>query len=235
MTFPVAHDHPDWQRTVSTADIQVLDVPGVAQGALQVDRGTFFVGTSPFLWLTSAVNLGGFRVTLQWRDALSGGAIVANNVVDVLPAMNATGPIAVVSPYVQILTNVDVAGRVVTLRVWQNYSQGADTRATLHNAMMAFDFATVVAGGTFTFTSPNVRWGWGWWSAFIETSTNWRIRLYALDYLGNLQILGHANSIQAGVNSPIILPPRPIRVVANNLAGVDGFLYLGVYSHPGPT
>lgn len=233
-TTPVPHDHPDWQRTTSTVDIQVLDVSGVAQNVLQLDRGTFFVGTSPYLWLTSAVGAGGMRITLQWKDAQSGGNTVAVTPVDILTAMNGTGPIAVISPWVQILTDVDVVGRVVTLRIWQTYSQGADFRATLHNAMMAFDGANVNAGANFTFTSPNVRWGWGWWSAYMETTATWRIRLYAVDYLGNLQLLGHSLYTQPGVNAPFILPPRPIRVFAENTGAVAGQLYIAVYSHPGP-
>lgn len=233
MTTPITQDHPDWQHTVSTGNVQILNVSGVAQGALQQDRGTFPVGITPYVWLTAAVGAGGLRVTLLWVDAPSGGNTVASTPIDVLPAMNATGPIPVMAPYVQIITDVDVAGRVVTLRIWHTNSQGADFRATLHNAMMAFDGVNVNAGANFTFTSPNVRWGWGWWSAYMETTATWRIRLYALDYLGNLQLLGHSLYTQPGVNATFILPPRPIRVFAENTGAVAGQLFIAVYSHPG--
>lgn len=234
MTQPTAHGFPDFGRQIAAADISVFETNAFVQGALTVGRGTYFVGNLPYLWINQLVNLGGMRTTFNFVDAPSGGDFISIVSIDTLAGMVCAGPIAVTAPYVQIFTSVDVIGRQITLRLWQNYSWGADYRANLHNAMLAIDGLSVNSLENEVLDAVTVHWGWGYFNAHMELATLGRLRLLAIDYLGNTQLLAYWRNGIAPIATMLTLPPRPVRLEALNGDGVARDLYAALYFHTGP-
>src|SRR5688572_28811124 len=108
MTTPTQHDHPDWQRTVSAADIQVMAFSD-PQVVGTLSYGTFLVGNLPYLWLNLLVAAGGARMTFRWLETETAVSAIAENTVDVLSAAPARGPLAVIAPWVEVSVTVDAA------------------------------------------------------------------------------------------------------------------------------
>lgn len=234
MTTPIAHGYPDWGRQSAASDIRVLEINGLQQNIPTAGRGTFFVGNSPYIWIILSVDVGGLRLSLNWRDAASGGVLIASDAVDTLAGRSCDGPIAVKGPYLEIFTNVDLAGRVITVRIWHSRSVGQDHRANQHNGLIAIDAGNVNAGATQTFNPAAVRWGWGYWNTYISACAVGSMKLYALDYLGAVQLLGYWEAGFGPLATLLVLPPRPIQSVTFNGDAVARTYFISVYCHPGP-
>lgn len=234
MTTPVAHGFPDWGRQIAAADISIFEINAFAQGALTVGRGTYFVGNVSFVWIRMTVNAGGMRLNLNFVDAPSGGDFVSTHDVDVLAGMACTGPIPVTGPYMQVFTTVDVIGRLITVRLWQNQQGGVDFPANIHNGMITLDGLNVNAAQNKVTDAPAVHWGWGFFNAYLEACTAGRIRLLAVDYLGNTQLLAYWIPGWQPMATLLLLPPRPVRLEALNSDAVARNLYASLYFHPNP-
>ena len=232
MTTPLAHDHPDYQRTVSATDIQVATASG-AQGGGTVDHGTFFVGNLPYVYVFLSAGGGGARLRLIWRDAI-GGNVLGDNMVDVLDGMEASGGFAVLGPFVQVTTLVSPVNTVVGLRVWQNLTAGQEAAEVSHTELIHHNFTAVAAGVTQTTTATRVRWGWGFWNSDFEAATAFSSQLRTVDYQGNIRVLDFIPFATRGPSHLITLPPLPLRLTAFNGDAVARNLFAVVHFHPGP-
>lgn len=233
MTTPVQHGHPDWGRTISAADIQVIRTTHV-QVAAQDDLGTFFVGNLPYLWVRMSVNAGGAKLTLNWMDAPTGGNILTTNEVHTRVTITATGPFVILGPWVQLVTETDAIPRTITMTVWQSLDGGQDVTPGQGNILITQNLTNVVAGTTVNFNPVRARWGWGYWHAHLEVAVSFRILLLAVDYLNATTLL---DFVPASVQQPgqlILLPPMPVRLNVFNNDGVDRGLLAIVAAHPGP-
>jgi hypothetical protein len=234
MTSPVPHDHPDWARTVSAATIEVIDV-SVAQNAASEDRGRFFVGNTPYLWVWLAVNGGGARLNLQWYTQETGGIFMGVNTVDTRVGIPAQGPLRVLGPWVQIVTLVDATPRTVTLKVVQAFSDGVTEGSGNHNQLISIEALNVGAGATQVANPTRVRWGWGWWQGVFDTGTAIRVTLYAVDYLGNRSMLAvSSGDVVEFYGTVIQLPRAPIQIEYINADAGAHFVWVAVLYHPGP-
>jgi hypothetical protein len=234
VTTPTLHGYPDWGRQSASADISIFEINVTVQNALTVGRGTFFVGNMPYVWMRQVVVAGGMRTTLVFVDAETGGDRLSTHDIDTLAGMACSGPIAVTAPFMQVFTTVDVVGQTITLRLWQNASWGADYPATIHNGMIAIDGLNVNPAENEVVEAPAVHWGWGYFNAHLEGATAGRIRLLAIDYLGNTQLLAYWPNGIAPIATMLLLPPRPVRIEALNSDAVARVLYAALYFHPGP-
>jgi len=234
MTTPVAHGFPDWGRQIAAADIGIFTLNAFAQGALSVGRGTYFVGNVSYVWIRQTVDIGGLRTRLNFVDAPSGGNFVSTHAIDVLAGMACTGPIPVTGPYMQVFTDVDVIGRLITVRLWQNQQGGVDFPGNIHNGMITLDALNVNAGATQVVSAPAVHWGWGYFNASIEAAALGNIRLLAIDYLGATQLLAYWVNGGPPMATVLVLPPRPVRIEALNGDAAPHPLYASLYFHPNP-
>ena len=234
MTTPVPHDYPDWGRQIAAADIGIFTLNAFTQGAASVGRGTYFVGNVSFVWIRQTVDAGGLRTRLNFVDAPSAGNFVSTHAIDVLAGQACTGPIPVTAPYMQLFTDVDVVGRVITVRLWQNQQGGVDFPGNIHNGMITLDALNVNAGATQVVSAPAVHWGWGFFNTNIEACVAGRIRLLAIDYLGGVQLLAYWVAGFQPMATVLVLPPRPVRIEAFNGDGVPRNLYASLYFHPNP-
>jgi hypothetical protein len=233
MTTPISHGHPDWGRTIAATDIQVIRVTHV-QAAVEDDLGTFFVGNMPYFWVRMLVNNGGAKLVLSWMDAATGGNVIATNEVHTRVTITATGPFAVLGPWVQITSLTDVIPRTITVNAWQSLAGGQEVTPDLGNILISQNGTAIGAGATSTYNPIRARWGWGYWSARIESSASTRILLLAVDYLGAVQLLDYTAQGDTAPGRLILLPPMPIRITAfNNDASIRS-VYAVVLAHPGP-
>jgi hypothetical protein len=233
MTTPVLHDQPDWQRTVSAADIQVLNFSG-AQGVAQVDRGTFFVGNLPFLWLFASTTAGGVRVTLDWLDAATGGTVIAQNRADARFIASASGAFRVLGPYVRITTDVDAPPRTIALRMWQALTGGQEVTPDTHNSLITQDSVPIPGATLQSVDAIRVRWGWGYFFLQMHGGVAFWLKLLARDYAGNTFFLTQIRDLNTYAQGPILLPPMPVWVEAFNADAAAHNWTASVLMHPGP-
>lgn len=233
MTSPTPHDHPDWGRTVSGADIRVLNVAGV-QNQLFVSHGVFFVGNLPSLHVAVSVLGGGVQLELFWLDAAVGGNNVGISRVNALANADALGPITVVAPFVEVFTAVDAVGRTIELDIWQTLTEGQSI-AGVANAALISVFQDNIPGFTArTYDALTVQWGWGYWTATFDNPASYSVRLQALDYQGTATDIGYIHSANPHAGGVVILPPSPIRILALNNVAAAHVLTVIVTAHPGP-
>jgi hypothetical protein len=134
----------------------------------------------------------------------------------------------------QVFTDVDVIGRLITVRLWQNQQGGVDFPGNIHNGMITLDALNVNAGATQVVSAPAVHWGWGHFNASIEGAAAGHIRLLAIDYLGAVQLLAYGVNGVPPLAMVLMLPPRPVRIEALNGDAVPHPLYAALYFHPNP-
>jgi hypothetical protein len=211
----------------------VLSVSGI-QGALLVSHGTFFVGNLPSIHLQLSVLAGGVQLEFSWLDAETGGNQVAITRVDTRAGIGASGPFAVISPFVEISTLVDAIGRDIELDIWQTLTQGQDVASFASNVLIGVDNDPLAALGTNTYNVLQTRWGWGHWAIVVDNCVDWRARLLTLDYQGNVTLLSVFADDTTGGRELVLLPAAPIRVVVQNFTGGATAVFLGVQYHPGP-
>lgn len=231
MTLPVSHDHPDWQRTISAADIEVLAGTTVVAASPTV-LGPFFVGNSPYLYveLLTAVNAAEFEFI--WRPSETSPFSIGRRRVTSLPSIQAAGSLPNLGPWVEISILVAATPTTVTHRVWQTVSRGAGTTSVGNGAIFALDGVNVNAGVTRTDNAANVRWGWHWWNARLEDGVSGRMRLLSVDYLGNTYLLGYWGNGDGPVGTPILVPAAPVRSEVLNGDGIAHPFYLSLWPHP---
>lgn len=233
MTTPTAHDHPDWQRTVSAADIQVSTFSD-PQNVGTLSYGTFLVGNLPFLYINFSVATGGARMTLRWLDEQTAISAIATYAIDVLANIPASGPVPVLAPWVEISITVDATPRTVTYQIWQTLVGGQDVRAPQGIVLISQDLVSIPNNTVTNIEANGVRWGWGYWHAQFQASTTFRIRLQQRDYTGAATLI---DFVPLNTNQPgqmFTLPPRPLRLEVLQQDGVARDLLATVMYHPGP-
>lgn len=233
MTTPTAHDHPDWGRTVSGADIRVVNASGV-QGALFVSHGTFFVGNLPHVHIALETLAGGVQLELDWLDAETGGNQVGLNRVDCLAGVDASGSFPVLAPFVEVFTRVDAIGRNISLDMWQTLSPTPVRTGVFGNELISVFQDPVAAFTEDQYTAIHVCWGWAHWTTLFDNPASWDVKLRAVDYQGNTTLIGYRHVLHPVTEGLIFLPPAVIRMGAlnNTAAGVQ---FTGILlTHPGP-
>lgn len=230
MTAPASHGYPDWGRSISAADIEVLAGTTVIT-ASPTTIGPFFVGNFTYLYaeLLTAVNAAQFEFI--WRPSETSPFSVARRAVTSLPAIEADGTLPNLGPWVEIEVSVAATPTTVTHRVWQTMSRGARRTTVGGGGIFAVDGTAVGGGVTRTDNAPAVRWGWGWWSARLEDAVGGRMRLLTVDYLGNTNLLAYWGNGDGPVATPILLPSHPIRSEVFNGDGGPHPFYLSLYPH----
>jgi hypothetical protein len=234
MTTPVQHGHPDWARTISAADILVIDTGTVQQNNVTEVRGRFFVGNLPHIWVRIFCDAGGVRLRLHWYQAATGGSAIAENLVDARFISIAEGPFAVLAPFVEVTTIVDAVGRNVNCRVWQGLQASQTDTQNAGSGLLSQFQSNVNAGVINTYDAVLIRWGWGYWTSTFDNPASYGIRLNAVDYLGNVTLLGYHHSANKNPGGPIILPPQRMQITAHNNTAAAHVVTFTVFAHPGP-
>lgn len=233
MTTPVTHDHPDWQRTVSAADIRVIDFNDT-QTVGTLSYGRVFVGNLPFLFITLAVSAGGARLALTFYPSESAVNAIGANIVDTRAGLVASGPIAVLGPWVDMTVTIDATPRTVILEVWQTLVAGQETNPPTLPRLITQDTVSVANNTATFYEATAVKWGWGFWHAGFENTTTHRIKLHQMDYLGVRTMWDFILNGAPDQGKLIPIPAKPLSVEAFHQEGAARFFWTTVLMHPGP-
>lgn len=233
MTTPVAHDHPDWMRTLANTDIGVFNNQ-VSVGVAGVNHGRFLVGTSPYIQLTYSVQAGGARLTLDWYNAKTGSALIGTNTVDILAGGVANGSFPCLGPYVELSSVADANNRTVNLQAWQSSVAGWGAPMNTPGQLIVADAVAVPTATTTDFNAADVMWGWGFWHSHFEGGSVFRHRLYAVSYQSVATLLDFVPASMNIAGNNLMIPPRPMRIQVLQNDGVNRELFATLTVHPGP-
>lgn len=231
MTTPFAQDRPDWVPTLPATVVEIFDFDGAQAGAV-VNHGRFYVGTHPYLWIRAFNDLSGLRIVFAWYASDSSTDALGTNEIDSNQTDDAAGSIACQGAYVEILTQVQTPPDNVTLRVWSSLHPAQSATQAASSQLIVADDQIIGAGATVSFEASRCRWGWGFYSARLVSATAFYIRLYAIDFLGQAEIIDISDSEVAAVRTLLVVPPRRLRLTVFNADAVARRLFAKVLIHP---
>lgn len=230
MTTAIGHDHPDWIRSVASADIEVL-VTTVTQTVGVVNRGRFPVGNLPYLFVNFQSGAQAARLILSFYTAQSGGTFINSKPIHVPAGGSASGAVASAGPWVEVETSLNAAPSDITIRLFQTLEPTTDDDL---DSLISLDGTVVAAFGANTTDATQVRWGWAHWSAAFHNSGLSLIRLYYVDFTGTQRLLAITGNDVIQRSGLILLPAFPVRLFSQNGDGVARNLHASVRVHYGP-
>lgn len=231
MTTPLSHGFPDWGRQRAASDINILTLSSVNLVASTV-YGPFFVGNMPYLYLrfdsASSMNVG-----IAWfADAAATQSLFGD------VATTATGGECVVAipvrgPYVRFTVGRGAYPGTVSVQAYMtptrfNVYSGTDGETNL----ITIDGSTINAGATSTVNATSTRAGRVHWDATLVLGVVYLVRLYAVDFVGTLHLLGVIDSNTGRGGGVLYVPALPLRVLFSNFDGANKTAYLSVVHHP---
>ena len=233
MTTPTVHDQPDFQRTVSAADIKVFSFNG-AQNLASVVYGRFFVGNLPHLFVKFFSSGFNATINLAFYSAASGGTFFHSRGITVTPTQGGVGTFTCLGPYVEIQVDLQGTPSNVLVEIWQELAPTPVSTSNGGNNILVRDTVVIGAGATVVYDAVEVRWGWGQWFAHMEAATTYFIKLMSVDVLGVNTLVDAVGLGIAPGSRFCILPARPMRIVATNFDGVAHNINLSINTHTGP-
>lgn len=231
MTSPLQHGFPDWGRQSAGSDILVAYEVGTNITG-STDYGPFFVGDSPYLYVSHSAAVA-TNLSIAWFADAALTQSLFGDVITTASGGEAQQCIPVRGPWVRFRAERSAYPGIHNLRVYRvptpfNVYAGTDGE----NNLIEENGTAVGAGATSTFNATSTRGGWIWWKGILEAAASTRILLLSVDFTGATHLLDYGSQDAGGTGRMILAPALPLRVTVFNNDAVPRNAYVSVAHHP---
>lgn len=230
-TTPVSHDYPDYARQLSSSDLIINSLGGVALAAERTEP-IKLAGNYPYLHVAGFCATAGMRIRFAWFPDNTASFQIGTDEIHALAGVPIETTIPVRGPWVIITHTLSAYPNNVTTIITNNAAN-----ATQHNAVDGSNLLWSVGNGgplgggaNVTITAPCVRPGMAYWESDVLGAVAYTIYLFAVDYLGAELLLASLYAASGRAPRSVHLPAMTMRTrIFNQDAGAHDYRTMLAY------